>query len=117
MMVYKILLDDMRSDGMIPNGTNLPMMDLIIRTPAMFDSLIPILMTIEFVLFLDHDFGLDDKCHYAKDGYKMLMEMFDLKIFPHMIKLVTANPVGRKNIEAALRQTGYNCNGIGEWTR
>jgi hypothetical protein len=119
MNAFKILIDDMRNDGHdnLIDDTGLPPMDLIIRTPVMFQTLKPILKNIDFVLFLDHDLGLDLNCHYNKNGYQILMEMFDDKIYPLIVKVITSNPVGRQNIYAALRAEGYSSNGIGEWTR
>lgn len=69
------------------------------------------------VLFADHDLGTTPDCHYERNGYQLIMDLFKDGIYPVMVRVITANPVGRKNIEAALMAEGYSVNGIGEWSR
>jgi hypothetical protein len=111
---YKILIDDMRDDS---GQCNLPRMDLIIRNPRAYDLVKPLLKANAFVLYSDHDLGLTPDSHYERTGYQILMDMFQSGIYPIIVHVITANPVGRKNIEAALRSEGYSVNGIGEWSR
>lgn len=111
---YKILIDDMRMDGC---EFNLPRMDLIIRNNKALDLVRPLLKSVKIVLYLDHDLGCTPDLELEKNGYQILMELFQHDIYPVIVHIITANPVGRKNIVAGLRSFGYSINGIGEWTR
>jgi hypothetical protein len=55
----------------------------------------------ECVIF-DHDLGC------AKTGYDILMWMFESKVYPRRIQLVTSNPVGRDRMSAVLKENHYS---------
>lgn len=112
--VLKIMIDDTRDDNY---RYNLPKMDLIIRDNKALDFIKPRLKCVDIVLFLDHDLGMTEDARLEKDGYHILMDLFRDGIYPIMVRVITSNPVGRKNIESALRSEGYETNGIGEWSR
>lgn len=60
---------------------------------------------------LDHDLGGD------KTGYDFLVWLLeDLQCFPQ-VRLVTSNPVGRANMQAALKQNGYNSGDGFNWIK
>lgn len=56
------------------------------------------------VVYLDHDLG-DDQGRTGYDLIKFLEQ--NPEHHPKQVVLVTANPVGRKNIEAGLRAMGF----------
>lgn len=50
----------------------------------------------------DHDLGA------VESGYDILKWMFEQKIYPQKIQLVTSNPVGRENMSAILKHNSYS---------
>ena len=62
-------------------------------------------------VYFDHDLGL------GKSGYDVMNWMFQRGIYPPEIQLVTMNPVGRENMERALRSEGYEKRGGSSWIR
>lgn len=50
---------------------------------------------------LDHDLGEKDT------GYDVLMWALERQVLPDKVQLVTSNPVGRRNMRAALEYAGY----------
>lgn len=53
------------------------------------------------VVCLDHDLGGQES------GYDVLTWGLDRGYIPDRVQLVTSNPVGRKNMSAALESSGY----------
>lgn len=49
----------------------------------------------------DHDLGSDET------GYDVLNWAIERNLLPHRVQLVTSNPVGRKNMTAALVAAGF----------
>ena len=49
----------------------------------------------------DHDLGEEES------GYDILVWALAERVIPNKVQLVTANPVGRKNMQAALVAAGY----------
>ena len=97
----KILIDDIRDSSDV---------DIIIRTPETAETLLTMLVKEDIhidELYLDHDLGDASK----KNGYQILIEqLFNNEIFPSFIKVVSSNPVGRKNIWAACDNADYTFN-------
>lgn len=54
-------------------------------------------------LYLDHDLGDVDE----PTGYDVLVWAIEADYLPPNVMLVTANPVGRSRMEAALENAGY----------
>lgn len=54
-------------------------------------------------LYLDHDLGVDES------GYDIVNWAIENDCLPKWIQIVSMNPVGRMNIERALRSEGYVC--------
>ena len=50
----------------------------------------------------DHDLG------EGENGYEVLTWALENKVMPDRVQLVTANPVGLKNMRAALESSGYS---------
>ena len=113
---FKVLIDDFRDDN---DEHQLPRMDLIIRNNKAYELVKPILKNLDFVLYADHDLGIDfNTCEYERNGYKILMDMIEAGIYPVAVYVITANPVGRHNIELALHHEGYRMdNETVRWTR
>ena len=49
----------------------------------------------------DHDLG------EGESGYDVMRWMFDMKIYPDHIQIVTSNPVGSKNMTSLLEEHKY----------
>jgi hypothetical protein len=62
-------------------------------------------------LYLDHDLGDVDE----PTGYDVLVWAIESEYLPPNVFLVTANPVGRSRMEAALLNAGYRKDG--HWYR
>ena len=93
--MYEILIDDIR---------NVEGVDIIFRTA---ESARNFLIEKEFkdqisVLYMDHDLGDDED-----NGYKILSSILEKNIKPKKVTLVTANPVGRKNMCSVLSFYDY----------
>ena len=90
-----LLIDDMRSVGE----------DVVARTPHEGKE---ILQNLEVThLYIDHDLGPDLDGNEYENGYKVICWAIENGCLPPNIQIVSSNPVGRKNIEAALNQEGY----------
>ena len=86
-----LLIDDMRDMNV----------DVIARTGLAGKKMLAI-GGWEYILF-DHDLGCDI------DGYELLTYALEADLLGDAkIHLVTSNPVGRQNMEAALKDAGYN---------
>lgn len=59
----------------------------------------------------DHDLGED------VSGYDVMKSMFNLKIYPKQIQIVTSNPVGRDNMMGLLNQESYHSKDNINWFR
>lgn len=87
-----LLIDDLRD---VP-------CDIIARTPdAAYEVLRRLNSVITCVIF-DHDLGED-----VDTGYDIMKWMFGYGFLPNEVQLVTSNPVGRSNMQAALKAEGY----------
>lgn len=86
-----LLIDDLR------NGN----FDVIARTPEAAKDLLCYVPTWECVCF-DHDLGDN-----VENGYRVMCWALDRGFLPEHVQLVTSNPVGRKNMGAALEAAGY----------
>jgi hypothetical protein len=53
-------------------------------------------------LWIDHDLGEETS------GYDILVWAIEQKLLPEFVSLITANPVGRMNMKAALISAGYD---------
>lgn len=58
-------------------------------------------------LYIDHDLGPDLDGNEYENGYKVVCWAIDNGCLPPNVQIVSSNPVGRKNIEAALQSAGY----------
>ncbi len=90
-----LLIDDMRSVGE----------DLTARNP---DDGKKMLLGMPIThLYIDHDLGPDPDGNEYQNGYKVVCWAIERGCLPPHVQIVSSNPVGRKNIEAALQQDGY----------
>ena len=85
-----LLIDDERSLDV----------DVIARTAAAGKEMLKSYTNWECVCF-DHDLGGIDT------GYDVMVWAIQNKLLPNRVQLVTSNPVGRKNMRAALEREGY----------
>lgn len=83
--------------------------DAIARTPEAAKELLKCNCW-ECVCF-DHDLGT------SITGYDLLNWMLDMHIYPRKIQIVTSNPVGRKNMEGALKEKGYTSTDTFNWIK
>lgn len=100
-----ILLDDERDiemvSKMMPHITidkNKFNFDLVIRS---FDDFIIKSKSFpdNFTLFIDHDLGTDE---FDKNGYFAIKHLFNINKTPKQVFIVSANPIGKANIESVL---------------
>lgn len=101
----KILIDDIR---------NIEGMDIIIRNYEHAKMITPLLFyNNEIHLFLDHDLGGEKTgyhfiCYLIENALTWAEEDYKVHSFmPTRVTIVSANPVGRQNIERALNNFGY----------
>jgi hypothetical protein len=90
-----LLIDDLRSVGE----------DMVARTPEDGKAMLS-----EFPvthLYIDHDLGLDPEGNEYENGYKVVCWAIENDCLPQYVQIVSSNPVGRQNIEAALQNAGY----------
>ncbi len=89
-----LLIDDERTYGA----------DIIARNYA--EGMAVLRLGIVTHLYLDHDLGdvVDDQ---EFTGYSVLQTALPLGIVPDNVQLVTANPVGKKNMALLLGDYGY----------
>lgn len=73
--------------------------DAIARTPEVARELLKCNCW-ECVCF-DHDLGTKES------GYDIMKWMFEMRIYPPKIQLVTSNPVGRDNMKFLLKDNNY----------
>ena len=85
-----LLIDDERSLDV----------DVIARTAAAGKEMLKSYRKWECVCF-DHDLGGIDT------GYDVMVWAIQNRLLPNRVQLVTSNPVGRKNMRAALEREGY----------
>lgn len=104
MKEFHLLIDDIRSVGE----------DLVARTPE--EGKRALLGCPVTHLYIDHDLGLDAHGNEYDNGYKVICWAIERGCLPRYVQIVSSNPVGRKNIEAALRQEGY-VRGRGYWEK
>jgi hypothetical protein len=91
-----LLIDDLRS------GIG---EDVFARTPEIGKAM---LMKFPVThLYMDHDLGLDSNGREYENGYKIVTWAIETGCIPARVKIVSSNPVGRGNIEAALLNEGY----------
>lgn len=106
-MIYfmYILLDDERDIGMVSKmmphiniDQNKFKFDLIIRS---FDEFIEKSKDFPdpYIIFVDHDLGTDE---FGKDGHFAMKHLFKLNKRPKQVFIVSANPIGKINIESVL---------------
>jgi len=97
-----LLIDDIRD---IP-------CDIIARTPdAAYMVLSSLHEHLDCVIF-DHDLG-----DGVATGYDIMKEAFTMGWLPNEVQLVTSNPVGRSNMQAALKAEGYTTKNGLIWNR
>lgn len=53
-------------------------------------------------LYIDHDLGAD-----SINGYQLIVKLLEAKKCPTHVQIVSSNPVGVKNIGAALIDAGF----------
>lgn len=58
-------------------------------------------------LYIDHDLGPDPDGNEYENGYKVVVWALENGHCPTNVQIVSSNPVGRRNIEAALVEHGY----------
>lgn len=92
---FHLLIDDIRNVGE----------DLVARTPE--DGKRALLGCPVTHLYIDHDLGLDSNGVEYDNGYKVICWAIERGCLPQHVQIVSSNPVGRKNIEAALQFEGY----------
>jgi len=86
--------------------------DVIIRNPRSAVRVVESLKGYIKCLVMDHDLGDDDI-----NGYDII-GMLDVKgLLPDHVQLCTANPVGRKNMEAVLKEAGFHMKNEGDFFR
>lgn len=86
-----LLIDDVR---------DLPGMDIICRTAVAGIKAVKQLSPTH--LYIDHDLGTD-----SINGYQVIMQLLEAKKCPIHVQVVSSNPVGVKNISAALIDAGF----------
>lgn len=99
-----ILLDDERNIDMVSkmmphiHFDKIFKFDLIIRD---FDHFLECSNNFpdDFSLFLDHDLNSTD---FGKDGHFAIAHLFKIGKIPNQVFIVSANPIGKKNIENVL---------------
>jgi hypothetical protein len=74
--------------------------DVIARTASAGKDMMMSYRKWECVCF-DHDLGEIDT------GYDVMVWAIQKSLLPNRVQLVTSNPVGRKNMRAALEREGY----------
>ena len=90
-----LLIDDMRSVNE----------DVVARTPE--DGKACLATQPVTHLYIDHDLGPDPDGNEYDNGYKVVCWAIENDCLPPNVQIVSSNPVGRKNIEAALQYEGY----------
>jgi hypothetical protein len=60
-------------------------------------------------VYFDHDLGLNSE----HDGYQIMNWAIENDLLPKEVQLVTANPVGMRNMARALVAEGYQPNAAG----
>jgi hypothetical protein len=95
-----LLIDDLRTVGE----------DIVARTPE--DGKRALKECPVTHLYIDHDLGLDPKGGEYENGYKVICWAIENGCLPPNVQIVSSNPVGRGNIEAALHQEGYRRRGM-----
>lgn len=90
-----LLIDDLRSVGQ----------DIVARTPDEGKRLLATKPVTH--LYIDHDLGLDPQGNEYDNGYKVVCWAIENNCLPCHVQIVSSNPVGRQNIEAALTEAGY----------
>lgn len=90
-----LLIDDIRNVGE----------DIVCRTPG--GGKICLETQPVSHLYIDHDLGPDLDGNEYENGYKVVCWALENDCCPPHVQIVSSNPVGRKNIEAALQQAGY----------
>lgn len=94
--MLKVLLDDERT---------IKGMDIIFRKPSVFWMTYghtSIFFSKNWELWLDHDLGEGEE-----NGFEFLKTLYEVGLLPNAIVLVSANPVGRKNMRTLLSDCGY----------
>ena len=87
---FYLLIDDLRDQFEV---------EKIARTPAL--GILALKTNPVTHLLIDHDLGEE------KDGYDVVVWAIEHNCLPPNVFIVSANPVGRNRISAALRNTGY----------
>jgi len=100
-----LLIDDLREPGADEH------VDKIARTPA--EAKRALVSTKWNKVFLDHDLG--DNTESGYDVIKWLAREVEEAYWPSEVTIVSANPVGRKNIESYLHSMGYEKQGYGPY--
>jgi response regulator of citrate/malate metabolism len=77
--------------------------DIICRTAKAARQVLDTLQ-FDFVMF-DHDLGCQDD-----NGYKILTWALENNKCPKKVQIITSSPVGKKNMEDALKSHGYSFN-------
>lgn len=94
--MLKVLVDDER---------NIRGMDVIFRKPSVFwmtFGTTSLFFSKNWELWLDHDLGEGEE-----NGLELLKTLANANLLPKSIILVSANPVGRKNMRLLLHDEGY----------
>lgn len=90
-----LLIDDLREVGQ----------DIVARTPH--EGKLALQAHPVTHLYIDHDLGLDTNGNEYDNGYKVICWAIENECLPPFVQIVSSNPVGRRNIEAALTQQQY----------
>lgn len=108
MKIIRLLIDDIRTFEMIgfaPFDAQNDGQRVIARTP--YEGINALQRVDVTHLYIDHDLGPDPDGTEFPNGYKVICWAIEQDILPPYVEIVSSNPVGRANIQAALRHEGY----------